>query len=287
MKQVILPQELGGTENSSGANSLLINHRSFAPSVKSQIVLDWHLFSFLQVGEKQVSFPTGNQTISPDKFLFLPAGNCLMSEKISKDGLYESLLFFVKKSTLSELLKEISPDSLSEPTQTPNGEPIAIKNDEYIRNFVAGLKIVCDSQVMVQDSRFNKLKLEELISYLIKKEPTLYFYFKNLSDEMEEDVKLRKIVSLHMETALTVEEFAFLCNMSTSTFKRRFFKIYGDSPRQWLLKMRMKKAVDLLTSQGLKPSEIYHQVGYENFSSFVQSFKAIYGVTPKQFKMQQ
>ncbi|WP_431211689.1 helix-turn-helix domain-containing protein [Puia sp. P3] len=45
----------------------------------------------------------------------------------------------------------------------------------------------------------------------------------------------------------------------------------------------MEQAVVLLRQQA-RPSEIYFQLGYENHSSFSQSFKQVYGVTPKEFQ---
>jgi len=74
-----------------------------------------------------------------------------------------------------------------------------------------------------------------------------------------------------------------MCNMSLSTFKRRFARLYGTSPNKWLLQKRMEQAASLLHQQE-KPSQIYHKVGYENHSSFTQSFKQVYGVTPREFQ---
>jgi len=73
--------------------------------------------------------------------------------------------------------------------------------------------------------------------------------------------------------------------MSLSTFKRRFMKIYRTSPNKWLLEKRMQKAAQLLKGGDLKASEIYCELGYENLSSFIQSFKQIYGITPKQYQL--
>jgi len=32
-------------------------------------------------------------------------------------------------------------------------------------------------------------------------------------------------------------------------------------------------------------SEIFPEIGYENLSSFIQGFKQIYGITPKQYQL--
>jgi AraC-like DNA-binding protein len=73
--------------------------------------------------------------------------------------------------------------------------------------------------------------------------------------------------------------------MSLSTFKRRFARLYGNSPNRWLLEKRMEMAAEMLRKSDCKASEIFSELGYENLSSFIQSFKQIYGVTPKQYQL--
>ena len=85
---------------------------------------------------------------------------------------------------------------------------------------------------------------------------------------------------------ISLEELAFLCNVSLSTFKRRFVKIYGSAPNKWILQKRMELAKKLL-HHNEKPGEVFYKVGYENHSSFSQSFKQAFGITPKQFQMRQ
>jgi len=49
----------------------------------------------------------------------------------------------------------------------------------------------------------------------------------------------------------------------------------------------MEIARDLLRHYDQKPSEVYYKVGYENHSSFTQSFRQAFGITPKEFQAQQ
>jgi AraC family transcriptional regulator, exoenzyme S synthesis regulatory protein ExsA len=74
-------------------------------------------------------------------------------------------------------------------------------------------------------------------------------------------------------------------SFSLSTFKRRFLKLYGEPPNQWILKRRMEIARDLLACGPEGPGEICHKVGYRNHSSFTQAFKQVFGMTPKEFRM--
>ena len=74
---------------------------------------------------------------------------------------------------------------------------------------------------------------------------------------------------------------AFLCSVSTSTFKRQFRKIYHSSPTSWFAEQKMKLAAQLLTKHNERPSEIWFKLGYETHTSFTKSFKKHFGVSPK------
>ncbi|MHA4808075.1 helix-turn-helix domain-containing protein [Flavitalea flava] len=52
------------------------------------------------------------------------------------------------------------------------------------------------------------------------------------------------------------------------------------------MQRRMEIAAHLLRNDNEKPSEVYFKVGYENHSSFTQSFKQIFGITPKEYQLQ-
>lgn len=80
---------------------------------------------------------------------------------------------------------------------------------------------------------------------------------------------------------------AFLCHMSTSTFKRRFSEIYHTTPQKWLLTRKLEMAAELLRSSEESPSGVYLKVGYQNHSSFSQAFRNHFGNTPSDYQQQQ
>ena len=131
------------------------------------------------------------------------------------------------------------------------------------------------------------LKFEELMLYLLEKFPLQVLSFRSSIGKDFDDLEIRKAVEANVAQPISLEELAFLCNVSLSTFKRRFQKIYGTSPSKWMLQRKMEIAKNLLAHHNEKPSEVYRKIGYENHSSFAQSFKQTYGVTPKEFRVQQ
>lgn len=94
-----------------------------------------------------------------------------------------------------------------------------------------------------------------------------------------DELPLRTVVAHHQDGNLSIAELAFLCNMSVSTFKRRFQDVYGKAPGRFLHERRMERAKSLL-SRNLRPSEIYLDLGYESPAAFSTEFKKHFGVAP-------
>jgi AraC-like DNA-binding protein len=107
--------------------------------------------------------------------------------------------------------------------------------------------------------------------------------FQTPKHEDLNDFEIRKAVEINVTNQVNLEELAFLCHTSLSTFKRRFLKIYGMPPNKWILQKRMEIAKNLLIHHNEKPSDVYYKVGFENHSSFTQSFRMRFGITPKEF----
>ena len=79
----------------------------------------------------------------------------------------------------------------------------------------------------------------------------------------------------------TVNSLESKMGMSHSNFYRKIKNLTGQSGKDILLNMRMKRAKQILTdNQGIRVSEVAYMVGYLNPKYFSQSFKDFYGVLP-------
>lgn len=85
--------------------------------------------------------------------------------------------------------------------------------------------------------------------------------------------------------ALSLSDLATSVNLSPSRLRHLFKSETGETLAQYLKRMRMQKAADLLTTTFLSIKEIIRQVGLRNDSHFVQDFKRAYGVTPAQYRV--
>ena len=83
---------------------------------------------------------------------------------------------------------------------------------------------------------------------------------------------------------ISLQELAFLCNMSLSSFKRKFSETYNDTPFHWIQNRRLDLVKQQLQLANVRPSDIYLEYGFSNQSSFTQAFKKRFGITPKQYQ---
>jgi AraC family transcriptional regulator, exoenzyme S synthesis regulatory protein ExsA len=260
-------------------------HRTSSPAVKNRIVVNKNLFSFLLEGEKVLHRPGKPLKIHPGQFLLMAEGHSLMTEQLSTGGQYVSMLLFFDSTVLNDFFLKYPGLGKNAGRSFGQGEEpiVCFEGDAFIQNYVDSMQLMLEATPFLQEE-LQLLKLEELLLYLAANYPATLYSFRPSRQPDAGDRQLKVTVEGNLDHSITVEELAFLCNMSLSTFKRRFARIYGVPPNKWLLQKRMELAADLLLHQGEKPSEVYHKVGYENHSSFTQSFKQVYGVTPSDFQ---
>ncbi len=263
----------------------LLRYRTSHPAARAKIMLQQNLFTFLLEGEKTVHFAGTQVTVKPHQFVLLAAGNCLMSEKIAaKNASYHSLLFFFDSQLLSDFFSRHA-SLLNRQERTAEPHPfLLLEKDAFLVNFTHSLDYMLNDDKPVYPD-LQKVKLEELFLYLAIHYPGQIQHIRNMNHQANDDLMVRQAVTSHINSNITVEELAFLCNMSLSSFKRRFARMYGSSPNKWLLEKRMERAATMLRNNNYKASEIYYELGYENLSSFIQSFKRVYGITPKQYQL--
>ena len=82
----------------------------------------------------------------------------------------------------------------------------------------------------------------------------------------------------------TLEELELKYKKNKYRICREFKDHFHSSPLQYLHRMRIQAAKDLLVETDLKVHEIGYEVGYENANHFITHFKKITGTTPSQYR---
>ena len=81
-----------------------------------------------------------------------------------------------------------------------------------------------------------------------------------------------------------MEELADKVGLGLRSFMRRFKQATGDTPLNYLQRVRIETAKELLRSSSLSIEQIGFRVGYEDASYFSRLFKREVGKTPGDFK---
>ena len=82
----------------------------------------------------------------------------------------------------------------------------------------------------------------------------------------------------------SVSYYAALCNLSVDRFSHSFKENIGISPKQYILKMRVGVACELLANTGLDISAIAENIGITDINYFCRIIKKYTGKTPSYFR---
>lgn len=96
-------------------------------------------------------------------------------------------------------------------------------------------------------------------------------------------LRCRQYIEDHWQRIRTLDEVAARCAVSEAYLCRLFQRFDHRSPYQFLTRMKMGQAIQLLQVRGAKIGEVSEAMGYPDPFHFSRVFKKVYGVSPRQF----
>ena len=123
----------------------------------------------------------------------------------------------------------------------------------------------------------------------------LFLQLLNYMDKMETgrnrfDTEVKAAVLSYVDEHYrngTLSELAGQMNTDIYWLSREIKKQTGKTYKELLQEKRMQQAVWLLTNTAVSVSDIIESVGYDNTSYFYRKFREKYGVSPKEYRMNQ
>lgn len=88
----------------------------------------------------------------------------------------------------------------------------------------------------------------------------------------------------HFREDVPMKILADLVRLSLRQFHRNFKKRFGIPPNQYLIRMRVTAAQNMLVSDNRPISEIAYTLGFADDTLFIRQFKARLGMTPLQYR---
>jgi AraC-like DNA-binding protein len=98
--------------------------------------------------------------------------------------------------------------------------------------------------------------------------------------------RAKDFIKEHQTEDLSLGQVARAVNTSTFYFCKMFKKFTGINFTDYLSRVRIEKAKNLLLNRNLRVSEIAYEVGFQSLTHFNRVFKKILGVSPTHYRSQ-
>jgi AraC-like DNA-binding protein len=96
--------------------------------------------------------------------------------------------------------------------------------------------------------------------------------------------KARKFINEHSDDELSLTKVAKFSNISGNHLSEKFKEVTGVNFVDYISRIRVGKARDLLQNSNLRISEIAFAVGFQSLSQFNRVFKKLTRKSPTQFR---
>lgn len=93
-------------------------------------------------------------------------------------------------------------------------------------------------------------------------------------------LRARDVIDCRYAEPLDVETLAAVAMISVAHFSRRFKRLFGQPPHEYLYYRRIERAKWLLRMSDESVTEICHAVGYSSLGTFTTTFVRLVGETP-------
>ena len=263
---------------------IIRSYQSNQKSLRNKSIIHQNMIDILVRGKKTIIDSRGITSFEAGELMLLSRGNSIISQALPEDNLFHSVVIYFTNDVLGSFMAKYSQLlNVGHEGQMHKNSTLTYKHDKFISNYVNALQILLQTP-HIFTAELKLLKLEELLLYLLNQDVEKLLSLAIIANDNDE-MKLRRVVQSSIGSHMSLEELAFLCDTSLSSFKRKFHKTYGASPQKWLLQQKMQLAANLLKHPGETPGSVYEKVGYQNQSSFSKAFKQQFKLTPKAFQL--
>jgi AraC-like DNA-binding protein len=98
--------------------------------------------------------------------------------------------------------------------------------------------------------------------------------------------RARDFLGASYRNRLTIEDGARQACLSPYHFNRLFAQAFGETPHEFVTRLRIETAKRLLLAENQSVTDICFDVGYESLGSFSTRFSSLTGLSPSAFRRQ-
>jgi len=244
-------------------------------------------FLYMLNGEMQYQFDDDHVNIPAHHSLLL---NCIDSgrkiHESNSDSNGEIVIVTFHPDILKKIYERELPLVLQPSNKITNQSSGKINNDFLIQKYIEGLLFYFANPSLVNDEILI-LKLKEIILLLSQTQAaeTIQIILSQLFSPARYSFK--QVIEANLFSQAGIEELAQKTNLSLSSFKREFRKLYDDSPANYIKNKRLERAAELLLVSDSRITDIAFDSGFNDLANFTKSFHDRYDTTPTQYRLKQ
>lgn len=241
-------------------------------------------FLYMLKGEMQYQFDDEHMKIPTNHSLLL---NCINSGRQIHDTSANSYGEIVIVTFHPDILKKVYerelPLVLQPSNKVTNQSSGKINNNFLIQKYIEGLLFYFENPSLVNDDILI-LKLKEIILLLSQTQEAEIIQVILSQLFSPATYTFKQIIEANLFLQINIEELAQKTNLSVSSFKREFKKLYNDSPASYIKNRRLERAAELLLISDERITDIAFDCGFNDLANFTKSFHDKYNITPTNYR---
>lgn len=243
-------------------------------------------FYYVISGNATVTTSTQRFTANTSEGLVMQCGNYLNDYLSNAEGMEycEAIAIHLDPEVLKMIYDKEFPDFMQQVHKVKSIGYQKLQSSEALKSYIESLLFYFDHPELVSEELL-KLKLKELILLLARtdKAETVRNLLSSLFSK--EQVSFKEIIEANLYNNLSLDELATLANLSLSTFKREFVKLYQVSPAKYIRQRKLAQAAKLLRNTSLRISDVAFDCGFGDLAHFSKTFLKVYGHSPSDFRL--
>lgn len=253
----------------------IVYSRISKKTMEGELFIKQHVFDYIISGSSEVFFDGKSHWFKAGDFRFATRNRLSKFIKLPPNGgEYRSVSICIDQDTLHEI-KHLYKDSNIFNKKIEN--VFLLKSNKAFKNYVDSLLPYLESGSEISEPLV-RIKIKEAVLIFIEANPDLKHILFDFSEPGKID--LEAYMNEHYSFSGDLDQFAYLTGRSLSTFKRDFKRIFETTPNRWLMKKRLEDAYYLIKETGIRPTDAYIEVGFNDYSHFSFAFKKVFGFAP-------
>lgn len=242
-------------------------------------------FLYMLKGEAQYQSGADHLSIPAQQSLLL---NCLNSGRQISDthagGNDEIVVITFHAAILKRVYDKDLPLIFTKNKEITNQSRGIINNDFLIQKYIEGLLFYFENPSLASDEILI-LKLKEII--LLLSQTRQAELIQTILSQLFSPATFtfKQIIEANLYSPVSIDDLAQKNNLSASSFKREFKKLYNDSPASYIKSKRLERAAQLLSASDERVTDIAFNCGFNDLANFTRSFHDRYGVAPSNYRL--